>query len=134
MMMQSSEGQRIVQCEESESTVFSKVFCQNDYLFSICLFLRMNDIIKSIPLLSIFHYKFLNNILNKKLIKILISYDFGQAMNNLCKILLNTCEKYNKKQIYLETFENEDWNIRIDNGLKMLEIVLQCVDIRQNQV
>ena len=45
--------------------------------------LNMNDIIKSIPLLSTFHYNFLNDISNKKLIKTLISYDFGNNYLNL---------------------------------------------------
>ena len=50
----------------------------------------MQEMIESIPLISTFHYKFINNISQKRLIHVLISRDFinNKDLNNK-EIIIN---------------------------------------------
>ena len=60
---------------KSKKTIYGKVLCQKDYLSVICYFLTINDIFKSIPLISTFHKTFVNHVSQKRLIETCMSYD-----------------------------------------------------------
>ena len=55
---ESSNEKHTDSCEMKASKLYSKVICQKDYLFSICLFLKMENIIKLFPL---YYHHFIMN-------------------------------------------------------------------------
>ena len=81
---------RIIDDDVIDIPLFRSVLCQNDYLSSICIFLTMKEVIESIPLISTFHHKFMNNISQKRLIHALMSRDFNnnKDLNNQ-EIIIN---------------------------------------------
>ena len=102
----------------------------DDYLYSICLFLTITDVLNSFVPLSLYYYNFLNDIRSKKLIETLINYKFG---NNYLK-LLNVHLKYNEtnsifKQIYLLF---NDWDYIVKCAMKSQNITVKQFNIKPN--
>ena len=75
------------------SNLYLKVLCQSDYLQSICLFLGITSIVKSIPRISTFHYNFINSICQSKLVDTCIKNEFGNVLKSLkIKLLYSTTD------------------------------------------
>ena len=103
-----------------------QVMCQKDYLSIICSFLTLKEVVWAIPSISSFHYKFINDPAQKKLIesffylnyidqKISIDYNCDPKDTNSNK--LSVCEQISQfcKQI------NAHFRTTVSNGQLMLQ-------------
>ena len=94
--------------------IFEKVLQRKDYLVTICYFLRIPEIYKSIASLSQFHHAFLTSNDQLKLIYTCFKYDFGNILEKyeLGEMTVNKNDK--KNCVHFSKFYN-DWKFLRDN-------------------
>ena len=76
-----------------------KVLCQKDYLSTISSFLTIKNILRILSSLSVFHYNFINNIRQSKVILQCIEYDFGKNYLHLLNIRINFIDNNHDNQL-----------------------------------
>ena len=92
-----------------QSNIYHQVLNRQDYLTSICIFLSVQDLVQTIPLLSQDHHNILNNNHESTIhmLKSLVSYDFGELCS---KYNISLAAKESKSSLNIIAQIYDDWD------------------------